>query len=159
MEKTWKQFIPNRPFQHWFLDEQLEQAYFQEQRFGLAATTFSALAVFVACLGLLGLAAFTAEQRTKEIGIRKILGATVPNIIIILSQEFLILVLVANLIAWPIAYTLMNRWLQDFAYHITLSILPFLAGGLLALLIALATTSTLAFRAASSNPIEALRYE
>ncbi|MDP6037609.1 MAG: FtsX-like permease family protein, partial [Candidatus Latescibacteria bacterium] len=148
-----------RPFNYWFLDEILQNAYFQEQRFGQAATIFSGLAVFVACLGLLGLAAFTAEQRTKEIGVRKVLGASIPNIIMLLSKEFLALVLISNIIAWPIAYYLMSQWLQDFAYHIDLSFLTFIAGGLLALLIALATVSLLAFRAARSNPVDALRYE
>ena len=159
IEKTWEEFVPQRPFNYWFLDEILQNAYFQEQRFGQAATTFSGLAVFVACLGLLGLAAFTAEQRTKEIGVRKVLGASIPNIIMLLSKEFLALVLISNIIAWPIAYYLMSQWLQDFAYHIDLSFLTFIAGGLLALLIALATVSLLAFRAARSNPVDALRYE
>ena len=159
IEQKWKEFIPSSPVEYWFLDEQLQMSYFQEQRFGQAATTFSGLAVFIACLGLLGLAAFTAEQRTKEIGVRKVLGASTPNIITLLSREFIILVSVSNIIAWPIAYYLMNQWLQDFAYHINLSFLTFIAGGLLALFIALATVSLLAFRAARSNPIEALRYE
>lgn len=159
IEKTWKEFIPSRPFEYWFLDEQLQRSYFREQRFGQAAITFSGLAVFVACLGLFGLAAFTAEQRTKEIGVRKVLGASIPNIIMLLSKEFLILVLISNIIAWPIAYYLMELWLQNFAYHIDLSLLTFIAGGLLALLIALATVSLLAFKAARSNPVDALRYE
>jgi len=159
MEENWKRFVPQRPFEHWFLDEELNWAYFEEQRFGEVASIFSGLAVFVACLGLLGLAAFMAEQRTKEIGVRKVLGASVGNIIYLLSKEFAVLVLVANLIAWPVSYWLMTQWLQDFAYHIELSVFIFLGGGLLALLIALLTVSVLAFKAARRNPVAALRYE
>lgn len=159
IEKTWKNFVPNRSFDYWFLDEDIQWAYFEEQRFGEVATVFAGLAIFVACLGLLGLAAFMAEQRTKEIGVRKVLGASVGNIIYLLSKEFVVLVLISNLIAWPVAYMMMTEWLRDFAYHIELSVLIFVGGGLLALLIALGTVSVLAFRAARSNPVTALRYE
>jgi putative ABC transport system permease protein len=117
------------------------------------------LTVFVACLGLFGLASFTAEQRTKEIGIRKVLGASVSGLVLLLSKEFMALVALANLIAWPIAYYAMNRWLQGFAYRIELGPGVFILGGVLALVIALLTVSAQAIRAARANPVEALRYE
>ncbi|MCH7729549.1 MAG: FtsX-like permease family protein [Planctomycetes bacterium] len=120
---------------------------------------FAVLAVLVSCLGLFGLASFTAEQRTKEIGVRKVLGATVANVTSLLSKDFIKLVLLANLLAWPVAWYAMNKWLQDFAYRIEISWWVFgLAGGL-ALVIALLTVSTQAVRAALANPVESLRYE
>ena len=121
--------------------------------------TFSFLAIFVACLGLFGLASFTAEQRTKEIGIRKVLGASVSSIVQLLSREFVKLVGVANLIGWPIAYYAMDRWLQDFAYRIDLGIGMFILGGVLALAIALLTVGYQAVKAATANPVDALRHE
>ena len=120
---------------------------------------FTLLGIFISCLGLLGLAAYTAERRTKEIGIRKALGASATNIVAMLSQEFLGMVMLANVLAWPIAYYTMNRWLQDFAYRIDLGLGVFILGGLLALLIALATVSSQAIKAALANPVDALRYE
>ncbi len=120
---------------------------------------FSALAVFIACLGLLGLISYAAQRRTKEIGIRKVLGASVPGIVAMLSKEFTYLVLAANLIAWPVAYFAMRSWLDDFAYRIDLGPGVFVLGGVLALLIAWLTVSYQAIRAARANPVEALRYE
>ena len=133
--------------------------YLNEQRTSNIATIFSVLAIFIACLGLLGLAAFVTEQRTKEIGIRKSLGASVPEIVILLSKEFTKWVLIANAIAWPLAYFIMNNWLRNFAYRITLTPWVFLVSGILALLIALLTVSIHAIRAATANPILSLRYE
>jgi len=120
---------------------------------------FTFLAILIACLGLFGLASFTAEQRTKEIGIRKALGASVSEIIFLLSKEFTRWVLVANIIAWPLAYFAMNRWLQNFAYRINIGIGTFILAALLALVIALLTVGYQAVRAARANPVEALRYE
>jgi putative ABC transport system permease protein len=120
---------------------------------------FSILAIFVACLGLLGLAAFVTEQKTKEIGIRKVLGASVMEVVTLLSKEFIRWVLIANVIAWPLAYYIMNNWLKNFAYRIDMSFWIFLASGVLALLIALLTVSSHAIRAATANPVESLRYE
>ncbi|MCZ6818228.1 MAG: hypothetical protein O7G31_01875 [Calditrichaeota bacterium] len=121
--------------------------------------TFALLAIFIACLGLLGLASFAAEQRTKEFGVRKVLGATVTNVITLLAKDFVKLVLLANLLAWPIAWYAMHRWLQDFAYRIEIGWWVFALAGGLALLIALLTVSTQAIRAALANPVESLRYE
>ena len=159
MEKTWKQFVPEKPFEFTFVDENLNQLYREEMRAGQLVETFAGLAILVACLGLFGLAAFTAEQRTKEIGVRKVLGASVRSIVLLLSTEFARLVLIANLIAWPVAYFLMGGWLQNFAYRVDLSWWVFALSGMIALLIALGTVSYQALRAAVANPIDALRYE
>jgi putative ABC transport system permease protein len=119
----------------------------------------SVLAVLIACLGLFGLAAFMAEQRTKEIGIRKVLGASVSGLILLFSKEFIKWVLVANLIAWPVAYYATHRWLQSFAYKASIGIGTFIISGLLALAIALLTVSYQSIKAALANPVESLRYE
>jgi putative ABC transport system permease protein len=157
--QVWKHHIPEKSFQYRFLDDQLNSYYRSEQRMGTIINVFSSLAIIVACLGLFGLASFTVEVRTKEIGIRKTLGATVPNIIRLLSREFIILVIIADLIAFPLAYWAMQEWLNGFIYHIEISILTFLLSGLLTLIIALLTVSTQAIKAALTNPIDALRYE
>jgi putative ABC transport system permease protein len=120
---------------------------------------FSALAISIACLGLFGLAVYTAEQRTKEIGIRKVVGASMASVAALLSKDFVKLVLVANLVAWPIAWYAMNRWLQGFAYRVEIGWWIFALAGGLALMIALLTISTQAIKAALANPVEALRYE
>jgi putative ABC transport system permease protein len=133
--------------------------YRAETKVGEIFSIFAALAIFTACLGLFGLASFTAEQRIKEIGIRKVLGATVSNVAMLMSRDFVKLVLVANLLAWPLAWYAMNRWLQDFAYRIDISWWVFALAGGMALLIALLTVSIQAVKAALANPVEALRYE
>jgi putative ABC transport system permease protein len=120
---------------------------------------FSILSIFVACLGLFGLAAFTAEERTKEIGVRKVLGASSTNILFLLSKEFAKWVLVANVIAWPVAYFVMNKWLQNFAYQTGVGLWPFILSAILALLIALFTVSYQSIKAAITDPVECLRYE
>lgn len=157
--QIWKRHIPEKPFEYSFLDENLDSLYRSEQRMGTLTNVFSFLAIIVACLGLFGLASFTAEVRTKEIGIRKTLGATVPNIVHLLSREFILLVLIADLIAFPLAYWAMQEWLNSFVYRIDISILIFLISGLLTLIIALLTVSSQAIKAAFTNPIDALRYE
>jgi len=159
LERQWKQFLPNQPFEYSFLDERFEQMYQAEQKIGRIFTVFASLAIFIGCLGLFGLAAFTAEQRTKEIGIRKVLGATSPRIIRLLLKEFVVLVAIANLIAWPIAYLVMKRWLTDFAYRISPNILIFIFAGTLTLMVALLTVSFQAVKAALADPIRSLRYE
>jgi len=159
MEKTWKKFVPGFPFEYHFLDEQFDRLYSNELRAGKLFRYFVILAIFISCLGLFGLASFTAEQRTKEIGVRKVLGATVFNICFLLSKEFTKWVLLANIIAWPVAYYAMNNWLQSFAYKIDIGLLPFLLSAALALVIALITVSYQAVKAAVAKPIEALRYE
>jgi len=142
-----------------FMDERFNQLYRTEQRIGKIFGVFATLAVIIGCLGLFGLAAFTAEQRTKEIGIRKVLGASAPGIIQLLLREFVILVGIANLVAWPIAYLVMRRWLQDFAYRISPNVWIFLLAGLLTLFIAVFTVSFQAVKAALADPIRSLRYE
>lgn len=159
VEETWKKLAPNQPFSYTFLDQDYARLYNREQQMSHVFQIFSGLAILIACLGLFGLAAFTTQQRTKEIGIRKILGASVSGIVCLLSKDFLKLVLIANLIAWPIAYYAMNQWLQSFAYRIDLGISTFILSGLIALLIALLTVSYQAIKAARANPVEALRYE
>ncbi len=154
-----KKFAPSYPFSYSFFDEAFEQAYFTEQRMGRIFGAFAILAIFIACLGLFGLAAFTAVQRTKEMGIRKVLGASDSNIFLLLSKEFIRWVLLSNLIAWPTAYFAMNKWLQNFAYRINLGIGAFLISGGIALLIAYITVSYQSIKSARSNPIDSLRYE
>ncbi|MCX6640247.1 MAG: ABC transporter permease [bacterium] len=159
IKRTWKSIDPNRPFNSYFLDEAFDARYKAEERMGMITLIFSSLAIFIACLGLFGMSAFTAEQRTKEIGIRKVFGASVAGIIGLLTRKFMILVLLANVIAWPIAYYSLNRWLQNFAYRIDLNLGHFLLAGLLALLVSLITVSFQAIKVARSNPAKALRYE
>ena len=159
LESKWKEFRPNQPLEYMFMDERFNQLYRTEQRIGKIVGVFATLAVVIGCLGLFGLAAFTAEQRTKEIGIRKVLGASAPGIIRLLLREFVILVGLANLVAWPLAYLVMRRWLQDFAYRVSPSVWIFLLAGLLTLFIALFTVSFQAVKAALADPIRSLRYE
>ena len=159
LEDSWKNFMPGFPLEFVFVDESLNQMYREDHKIGQLVGTFALLAILVACLGLFGLAAFTAEQRTKEIGVRKILGASTKSIVLLLSKEFAKLVLIANLIAWPVAYFAIGNWLQNFAYRVDVSWWVFALGGILTLLIALLTVGYQAIRAALANPIEALRYE
>jgi len=161
LQQKWQEYRPQNPFSYSFVDERYEQLYQNEHRLGQIFGAFSLLAVFIACLGLFGLASYTAEQRTKEIGIRKVLGASVGHVVFLLSRDFTRLVIIATLAAWPIAYFAMNKWLQEFAYRINLNqqTATFLLAALLALAIALATISYQAIKAALNNPIKALRYE
>ena len=160
LEKTWFQFMPkNVPFEYTFLEEQFENIYYAEKRLGTMTTTFSGLAIFLSCLGLLGLVSYSAEQRRKEIGVRKVLGASVQGIVLLLSKDFIKLAIIANLIAWPVAYWATNQWLQNFAYQTNMGISPFLLGALLAALIAMASVSYQAIKAAHTNPVDALRNE
>jgi putative ABC transport system permease protein len=159
LEQKWNQFVPDWPLQLSFLDKNLDQQYSKEAKLSQIIQYFTILAIFIACLGLFGLASFTAEQRTKEIGVRKVLGASVPNIIFLLSKQFMVLVIAANIIAWPVAYWAMNRWLQEFAYRIDIGWQTFLFAGGAAFVIALLTVSYQAIKAAVANPVKALRYE
>ena len=151
--------MPNRPFGYGFLNQRLERLYQSERRFGQTFRFIAGLAVTVACLGLYGLVAFTTERRTKEIGIRKILGASGSNLLVLLSKEFLILILAANLVAWPVGYVVMNHWLQNFPYHTQLDFTSFLLGSLLTLFIALVIVVHQILKATRANPVDALRYE
>lgn len=159
IEKVWSEFLPNRPFEYEFLDQRYRQLYEAEQSQSQLFTLFSGLAIFIACLGLFGLATFNTLQRVKEIGIRKVLGASVQSILRLLSKEIVVLIIVANLIAWPIAWFLMNKWLDTFAYHIDMNLLIYLASGVIAVLVALITVSTQTVKAAMTNPSNTLRYE
>ncbi|NUO80605.1 ABC transporter permease [candidate division KSB1 bacterium] len=159
VEEQWKTFSGGQPFTTYFLDDRLERYYRADQALGKLFGIFAGVGIFISCLGLLGLVTYATEQRTKEIGIRKTLGATTPSIVGLLSKEFVKLVVVANLIAWPLSYYFINGWLQDFAYRIDLSWGVFVLAGGLALVIALLTVSAQTIKAALSNPVEALRYE
>ena len=159
LQRTWEKYAGNQAFDFNFLDKDLENLYKSDIRASKLAIVFTFLTIFIACLGLLGLAAFITEQRIKEIGIRKVLGATVPELLRLLSSEFARWVLIANLIAWPLAYYAMNKWLQDFAYRIDIGLWVFIIAGVSTLVIALATVSFHAVKAAIANPVEALRYE
>jgi putative ABC transport system permease protein len=159
LEEEWRKFLPNAPFNYTFMDEGFSAMYQSEQRIGKIFGMFATLAVFIACLGLFGLAAFTAEQRTKEIGIRKVLGATVFGIVRLLMKEFMILIAIANVIAWPVSYFVMNGWLRDFAYRISIGLWIFIVAGILTLFIAMLTVIFQATKAALMNPIDSLRYE
>ena len=159
IEKKYRGMAQGMPFNYHFLDDSFDSMYRQEQRVGKVALTFSFLAILIACLGLLGLATYIAEQRTKEIGIRKVLGASVTNIVAMLSKDFIKLVLISFAIATPIAWWFMDKWLQDFAFRIDLSWWVFALTGITALLVALITLSFQTIRAAISNPVKSLRTE
>ena len=159
IEKTWQRIIPDYPFEYRFLIEDFEWYYRAEERMGGLLKYFAILAVFIACLGLFGLASFTAEQRTKEVGIRKVLGASTRQITLLLCKEFFVLVLLSNIISWPVAYFVMKNWLQDFAYRSNLGVATFVLAMGLALIIVLLTVSFQAVKAAVVNPVNALKYE
>lgn len=155
----WAELAPQIPFSFHFMDADFSNVYQAEQKIGQIAITFSILAILIACLGLFGLAAFIAEQRTKEIGIRKVLGANIANLVLMLSTDFLKLVVIAAIIAFPLAWWFMNSWLQNFAYRIPISWWIFVVAGIVAVVIALITVSSQAIRAALTNPVKSLRTE
>ena len=159
IETKWKELFPDRQFSYMFLDETFAEFYENDKRLGTLVLVFSGLAIFIGCLGLFGLASFVAEQRTKEIGIRKVLGASVFSIVSMLSREFIYLVLFACILAWPLSWYGLNRWLNSFAYRIDLHVSVLLLSGLAALAIALFTVSFQATKAALANPVKALKYE
>jgi len=159
IEQSWKKFLPETPYQYNFLDENFERLYQAESRQKTLFTIFACLAIFIACLGLFGLSAFAISQRIKEIGIRKVLGANVSTIVSLLSKDFLKLVGIAAVFAFPIAWYAMNQWLQDFAYRITIQWWIFLLAGVVAAAVALFTISFQAIKAALANPVKSLRTE
>ena len=159
LKDKWQELAPNQPFNYSFLDQKFAQLYRSEERWSTIVKYSSMSAIFIACFGLFGLSALVIAKRTKEIGIRKVLGASVAGIILLLSKEFSKWVLLANIFAWPIAWYAMNKWLQNFAYRINIGWWPFLLAGVLVLVIALLTVSYQAIRAALANPVESLRYE
>jgi putative ABC transport system permease protein len=159
IRKTWKALSTGLPFEFSFLDERVNNLYQNDNRAGKIVTLFSALAIFVSSLGLFGLAAYLAEQKTKEIGVRKVLGASLSNILWLLTRQFVKLVVIATLIAWPLGYWLMSHWLHGFAFRASLSLWVFLVSGLAALAIAALTVSSQVIKAALTNPAESLKYE
>ena len=159
IEEKWKTLIPNRPFNYFFLDEFFDRQYRSEQRFGNLFLNFAILAIFISCLGLLGLASYSTYQRTREIGIRKVMGASVSGIVHLLSKEFLALLFIAFVIASPIAWLVMHRWLEDFSYRIGIHWWIFMVSGMIAFLVAIFTVSFQAIRAALVNPVISLRTE
>ena len=156
---TWNKFSPDKPFEYEFLDETYDKLYKSDEQFKSIINSFSVIAIFIACLGLLGLVSLSINRRIKEIGIRKILGASINSIVFTITGEFLKLIALANIIAWPLAWYAMSNWLQDFAYHTELSWWIFTAAGGLSFIIALTTVSLQAIKAATANPVESLRYE
>jgi putative ABC transport system permease protein len=159
LETAWKKYFPETPVDYTFLDDDYNKLYQSEQRQATIFTLFACIAIFIACLGLFGLSAFAISQRIKEIGIRKVLGANVQGIVGLLSKDFLILVGIASLMAFPIAWFAMNSWLKDFAYRINIQWWVFIAAGIVAALIAFATVSLQAIKAAVANPVKSLRTE
>jgi len=159
LEKIWRKFSPEYPFEYYFYDEAFHRWYSVEQKLFSLFHAFAWLAVFISCLGLFGLASFMIEQRTKEIGIRKVLGASVSGIMVMLSKEFTRWVILANIISWPIAYFVMHQWLRNFAFRIPLRLWIFILAGFLALCIAWISVSFQAIRAALANPVSSLKYE
>jgi putative ABC transport system permease protein len=159
VERIWQAHAPRYPFSYFFIDEEFGKFYRFERRLGTVFTVCAVVAVLISCLGILGLSSFFAELRTKEIGIRKVLGASVSGVIGMMSRDFVKLVALANLIAWPAAYLIMNRWLQDFAFRIKMNVWMFILSGAAALALALLTTGSQAFKAATSNPVTSLRNE
>ena len=158
-EKKWTALKPEEPFSYSFLDERFNKTYQSEQKTGLILGIFAGLTIFVACLGLFGLARFTAEQRTKEIGIRKVLGASVTGIVNMLSREFLKLVSISFIIAAPVAWLIMNKWLEDFAYRINISIWVYILAAIVAITITILTVGIQAIKAALANPVRSLKTE
>jgi putative ABC transport system permease protein len=159
IKKTYDAFFPGNYFNYYFLDERYNKQYATDELFGKAFSIFAGFAIFIACLGLLGLSLFATMQRTKEIGVRKVLGASVGNIVLLLSGDFIRLVIIAIVIASPLAWFIMHRWLQDFAYRVDVSWWVFAIAGVLAVAIALVTISFQAIRAALANPVRSLRSE
>lgn len=159
IKKIWKAFAPETPFDYSFLDEEFDALYRSEHRMSAVFSIFTFLSILVACLGLLGLSIYTSERRKKEIGVRKVLGASVQSIVRLLSKDFLKLVIVSAIIAFPVAWIAMNRWLEDFAYRITISWIVFVVAAVAALLIAMITISFQSFKAAIANPVNSLRTE
>jgi len=155
----YKKYAGNAPFSYDFLDKTFESHYQSQQRTGTLFTTFAAIAIFISCLGLFGLATYTAQVKTKEIGIRKVLGASVSSVVQLISKDFLKLVIIATVIATPLAYWAMNKWLQGFAYRTNIGWGTFVLAGIIAVLIAIITVSFQAIKAAVANPVESLRSE
>ncbi|MDP9048955.1 MAG: ABC transporter permease, partial [Bacteroidota bacterium] len=159
IQSTWKSTFPDIPFEYQFLDDRFKEVYQVDDQVSKIVGILAGLIIIISCLGLFGLASYSAEKRFKEIGIRKVLGASVQNITVLLSRHFLMLVLIANLIAWPIAWLVMNNWLKDFAFRVSIQWWIFVIAGLVSVLIAFATVSFQSIKAAVANPVKSLRSE
>jgi putative ABC transport system permease protein len=159
LQEPWNRFFPGNPIDYFFLDEFFNRQYDKDNRFGQVFTLFTFLGILIASLGLFGLASFMALQRTKEIGIRKVLGSSVSGIVVLLSRSFMQPVLIANLIAWPIAWWIMDRWLQSFPYRISINPLYFIAAGMLVVIIAFISVSSQTLKAAMTQPANTLKHE
>jgi putative ABC transport system permease protein len=159
LRSTWEEVVPNRSFDFFFLDDELDKLYHAEEQMGRVFGVFTILAIVIACLGLFALASFTTELRTREIGIRKVLGAQAFGIVILLSKEFAKWVLIANVIAWPVAFYIMERWLDGFAHRTVIGISTFIVAAILAFAISTLTVSFQAFKAALSDPVKSLRHQ
>jgi ABC-type antimicrobial peptide transport system permease subunit len=159
IKKIWEQTFPNYVYEYKFLDDKVADFYKQENQLSQLYKIFAAIAIFLSCLGLYGLASFMAAQRIKEVGIRKVLGATAANIVYLFSKEFVLLIAIAFAIATPIAWYYMNKWLENYAYRISINWWLFAAGGVASIMIALVTISFQAIKAAIANPVKSLRTE
>jgi putative ABC transport system permease protein len=159
LQKKWKTLVSHRPFEYTFLDENYNKLYTSEIRLGKVLNIFAGIAILLACLGLFGLSAYAIQQRTKEIGVRKVLGASAANIALLVSNQFIRLVIIAFVIAAPLSWFVMTNWLQDFTYRINISWIIFAVTGFLTLLITLLTVSFQSVKAAMSNPVKSLRTE
>jgi len=159
LEQTWSEVTPDKPFDYTFVDEQVAAQYRDVVRWEKIVGYSSAFAIIIACMGLFGLASLAVERRTREIGIRKVLGASVSGIATMISSEFLVLVVISNLIAWPVAFYFMHHWLQDFAYRTSIGIGIFLATGIFALAIAMIAVSAQAIKAARTDPVKCIKHE
>jgi putative ABC transport system permease protein len=159
IENEWKEMFPNMPFDYSFLDEHFNEIHKQERNLATTFMYFTFLAIVIASLGLFGLASYATERRIKEIGVRKVMGSSVGEIILLLSKDFTRLVIIANIVAWPITWFTMNKWLQNFAYRTEIGLGVFIISGFIALIIALFTVSFRTIKAANANPVDALIYE
>jgi len=159
IQNIWKEVAPTRPFEYSFLDEELNALYKDESSFSRLSIILTILAIVIACLGIIGLTSFMVERKTKEISIRRVHGATVAHVNTMLSREFLWLILIANLISWPLAYIVIKRWLENFSKHIDMQWYLFLVSALVTIFITVMITSIHAYRASRMNPADTLKYE
>ena len=159
IEERWKSVTASESFEYFFLDELIDSVYKDERKFGEMFKTFAFLTLLIACLGLFGLVSFMVEQHVKEIGIRKALGASIPEVLLLVTKSYAVWILMANIISWPIAWYSLDRWLQDFAYRVDISIIVFIFSGTACFIIALLSVGYLSIKAARANPVDSLRYE
>lgn len=159
IENVWNEFVPTRPFEYQFFEEQLDELYKDELRFGKFSLMLTILAIIIASMGLVGLTSFLAEQRTKEIGIRRALGSSIKSVISLMAKEFLWLLLVANIISWPITYYFTTNWLESYSRHVSTNWLIYILSGTLTLVIAMSIITYRAYKTAILNPAQTLRYE